>query len=59
MIYASPILFGIEAPIGLLIVAFALWEAWKFNRRHPIIFNGPFRVGEAGPSAPFGAAYHA
>ena len=28
-----PFLAGAENIIGLLIIAFALWEAWKFNAR--------------------------
>ncbi len=34
-IYALPIVVGFTQPIGLLIVGFALWEAWKFNARPP------------------------
>ena len=45
-LYALPVLMGLQAPIGLLIIAFALWEAWKINRKVSIIFNGPFRVGD-------------
>jgi hypothetical protein len=45
--YALPILVGIQQPIGLLIVAFALWEAWKLNKRVPLVFNGPFEAGQA------------
>ncbi len=36
---------GIHNPIGLLIVGFALWEAWKINKRVPLVFSGPFAVG--------------
>jgi hypothetical protein len=43
--YVSPILDGFSSPIGLLIVGFALWEAWKINKRLKLEFNGPFRVG--------------
>jgi len=48
-LYALPVLVGIQAPIGLLIVGFALWEAWKINRRVRVVFNGPFRIGDEGP----------
>jgi hypothetical protein len=44
--YAVPILIGIQSPISLLIVGFALWEAWKLNRRIPLRFTGPYRVGD-------------
>jgi hypothetical protein len=30
--------------IGFLIVGFALYEAWKINKRHTIAFSGPFRL---------------
>lgn len=30
--------------IGLLIVGFALYEAWKINKRQTIAFSGPFRL---------------
>ena len=30
--------------LGLLIVGFALYEAWKINRRQTIAFTGPFRL---------------
>lgn len=51
-VYALPIMVGLQQPIGLLIVAFALWEAWKLNVRPQLVFNGPFRVGDTGePSA--------
>lgn len=43
--YALPIRVGFMSPIGLLIIAFALWEAWKINKRVPIVINGPFAVG--------------
>ena len=48
--YSLPITEGLGSPIGLLIVGFALWEAWKLNRRVPLVFNGPFAFG--GESAP-------
>jgi hypothetical protein len=41
---ALPVLVGFRQPIGLLIVAFALWEAWKLNKRVPLVINGPFEV---------------
>jgi hypothetical protein len=48
-LYAVPIIAGYYQPIGLLIIGFALWEAWKLNRRGPpLTVNGPFLVGAAG-----------
>jgi hypothetical protein len=46
--YAFPILLSFQSPISGLIYAFALWEAWKMNRRVPMSFNGPFRVSTKG-----------
>ena len=49
---AGPIMVGFERPISLLILGFALWEAWKMNKRTVIDFTGPYRVGAGAP--PFG-----
>lgn len=43
--YAIPVLVAFQAPISGLIFGFALWEAWKINRRVRLAFNGPFRLG--------------
>ena len=43
--YAIPVLVAFQAPISGLIFGFALWEAWKINRRVQLAFNGPFRLG--------------
>jgi hypothetical protein len=42
---ASPFLQGFDNILGILIIGFALYEAWKVNRRVPV--NGPFRLGPA------------
>jgi len=42
---AAPFLGGLQSIIGILIIGFALWEAWKMNRRVPIEIEGPFRLG--------------
>ena len=48
---AAPFLAGIENVIGLVIIGFALYQAWQMNRRAPLVINGPFAVaGSAGPS---------
>jgi len=47
--YAAPFLGGIENIIGLLIIGFALFEAWKINRRVPL--QGPYRTGVVAPAA--------
>jgi hydrogenase/urease accessory protein HupE len=58
-IYAAPIIMCIESPIAILIVGFALWQAWKLNTRRPLVFNGPFRIGETGDSNPLGTTFYA
>jgi hypothetical protein len=50
--YSSPVLMAIVAPISGLIFAFALWEAWKINRRLVLVFNGPFRLGTSDTGEP-------
>ena len=44
---AAPFLGGFENIIGILIIGFALWEAWKINRRVPLQIEGPFRLAQA------------
>lgn len=52
LMLAAPFLEATEAPLGLLIVAFGLWEAWKLSRGPPARLEGPFRTGAApGPAA--------
>jgi hypothetical protein len=41
---AAPFLAGFENVIGLLIIGFALWEAWKFNARRPLPITGPYEL---------------
>jgi len=47
---AAPFLGGFENVIGIFIIGFALWEAWKINRRVSMQIEGPFRLGAAAPS---------
>jgi hypothetical protein len=42
---ASPFMAGAQNLIGLLIIGFALWEAWKFNARRQLPISGPYQVG--------------
>jgi hypothetical protein len=46
--YAAPVLGGFENVIGLLIIGFALYEAWKLNRR--VSIDGPYRTAAAPPA---------
>lgn len=46
-LYAVPFLGGAKNIIGILIIAFALWEAWKMNRRVPLAITGPYDPARA------------
>ncbi len=50
--YAAPILSGIDSPMGLLIIAFGLYEAWRHNKRQVIKFVGPLKLAPAQAPAP-------
>jgi hypothetical protein len=47
MAAAAPFFGGAGNIIGLLIIAFGLWEAWKANRRIDVVINGPYSVSPA------------
>ena len=44
-IVAIPFLAGFENLIGIAIIAFGLYEAWKLNRRTVLSISGPFQLG--------------
>jgi hypothetical protein len=50
--YALPFLAGFKNLIGLLIIFFALQQAWYLNRKPKITITGPYRVGVAGAHVP-------
>ncbi len=54
--FATPVILAQHSPIHLLFVGFALWEAWKFNKKLPLVVTGPYRVGDSGPTGAFGHA---
>ena len=41
----APFLAGFENILGLVIIGFALYQAWKMNRRMPLAITGPYAVG--------------
>ncbi|MEP7013614.1 MAG: hypothetical protein ABJC13_25105 [Acidobacteriota bacterium] len=49
---AVPFLAGFGNILGLAIIAFGLWEAWKLNKRPVIAILGPLDFGAAPPSPP-------
>lgn len=48
---AAPFLQGAQNIIGLLIIGFALWEAWKINTKQVPALTGPFPLSQAPPAA--------
>lgn len=43
--YAVPFLSGFENAIGILIIGFALYQAWQTTAKAPSPWSGPFQVG--------------
>lgn len=46
-----PFLGGVENLIGLLIIGFALYEAWKLNKAERVEFAGPFQLSQVAPAS--------
>jgi hypothetical protein len=47
---AAPLLTFTSAPLGVLIIAFGLWEAWRLTRGLPLTLQGPFHAAPAAPA---------
>jgi hypothetical protein len=52
--FAAPFLAGWSNIIGIVIIGFALYEAWKISRVIPVVINGPFQLAPAAPAADTG-----
>ena len=50
--FAAPFLGGAPNIMGIVIIGIALYEAWKMNKKAPLVITGPHRVGAVGPGAP-------
>lgn len=48
---AAPFLAGFQNILGLLIISFGLYQAWKLNRKTVLAFTGPYAIGAAGNAA--------
>jgi hypothetical protein len=48
---ALPVIVGIDSPLSALIFGFALWQAWRMNRRASLAITGPFSRSPALASA--------
>lgn len=44
---AMPFLIGFQSPLHFVIVAFALYEAWKLNRTPAFTITGPYQIAPA------------
>jgi hypothetical protein len=49
---AAPFLAGFENVIGILIIGFALWQAWQMNAFRPVVITGPYAVGGRAAAVP-------
>ena len=47
--------YAMESPMMNLIIGFALWQAWKMNRRTELALVGPFALTPAAAAADAGA----
>jgi hypothetical protein len=52
---AAPFLQGVGNIIGVLIISFGLWQAWKLNTATPLAVAGPFRL-DGPPPVPLPAS---
>lgn len=48
--YALPFMGGLQNIIGLLIIAFGVWQAWQINRPLVVDVTGPHPIGGAAPA---------
>ena len=44
LICALPFLQGIQNVVGILILSFGLYEAWKLNRHVELVITGPHAI---------------
>jgi hypothetical protein len=49
----APVLAGFKNVLGILIIGFGVWEAWRLNKRFVLEVTGPHSLG-AGPPATAG-----
>jgi len=41
---AAPFLVGLQNIMGIVIIGIGVYEAWKFNRRVPLVITGPHAI---------------
>ena len=50
--YSQPFLGGLNNVLGIIMIAFGLWEAWRLNQRVQLEVTGPHALGAAPRIAP-------
>jgi hypothetical protein len=46
VVAAGPVLMAMSDPLSGLIYCFALWQAWKMNKKAVLALSGPFQVSQ-------------
>lgn len=46
IVLAAPFLIGFKNILGIVIIGFGLYEAWRYSRVPPIQISGPFELGK-------------
>jgi hypothetical protein len=44
---AAPFLAGVQNLMGLVIIGIGMYEAWKLNKRVPLVISGPHAIAPA------------
>jgi hypothetical protein len=48
IVCAAPFLAGLQNIVGLIIIGIGVYEAWKLNKRVPLVITGPHVLSSAG-----------
>jgi hypothetical protein len=48
---AAPFLGGVQNIMGIIIIGIGIYEAWKTNRRVPLVVSGPHAIGRRAQTA--------
>jgi hypothetical protein len=51
IVCAAPFLAGLQNVIGIVIIGIGMYEAWKLNRRLPLVITGPHALASSGAAA--------
>jgi len=50
--YAAPFLAGLQNVLGILIIGFGVYQAWKLNKKADLKVSGPYRLAARPAPAP-------